>query len=203
MGLAGGPHTHDSSREHRHGAHGAGTGRPREVARRVTLRLVRREIYKGRIVTLVTLDDHWEVVEHADAVAILVADGRRVLGVWQPRPAVGHQTWEVPAGLIEPGEEPATAAARELAEEVQLAGRIDLVTSLYASPGFTDERVYLYQATNVRSEHGFDPDASEDLRLEWRDALEVWRAVAAGTEMTSGVTMLALRHLLATLGEPA
>jgi len=163
---------------------------------------VRRELYRGRIVTLVTIDDRWEVVEHADAVAILVADGRRVLGVWQQRPAVGHQTWEIPAGLIDPGEEPATAAARELAEETRLAGTFNLVTSLYASPGFTDERIYLYEVVDTRSEDGFEPDESENLRVEWRDALAVWRALAAGTEVTSGVTALALRHLLARVGEP-
>ncbi|HET8986252.1 MAG TPA: NUDIX hydrolase [Trueperaceae bacterium] len=162
---------------------------------------MRTEIYKGRIVTLVTLDDHWEVVEHADAVAILVADGRRILGVWQHRPAVGHRTWEIPAGLIDPGEEPRDAAARELAEEVQLAGHLSLVTTLYASPGFTDERVYLYEATGTRPELGLERDESEDLGLEWRDALDVWRALAGGEEVTSGVTALALRHLLASLGE--
>ena len=162
---------------------------------------MRTEIYKGRIVTLVTLDDHWEVVEHADAVAVLVADGRLVLGVWQHRPAVGHRTWEVPAGLIDPGEEPLVAAARELGEEARLAGKLSLIASLYASPGFTDERIYLYQATDTRPEHGHEPDESEDLRLEWRDALDVWQALAAGDEVTSGVTALALRHLLAGLGE--
>jgi len=162
---------------------------------------VRREIYQGRIVTLVTIDDHWEVVEHADAVAVLVSRGREVLGVWQRRPAVGQETWEIPAGLIDPGEDPATAAARELAEEARLAGRLSLVTSLYASPGFTDERVYLYELAGSRPEHGFEPDASEDLRLEWRDALAVWTALASGAEVTSGVTALALRHLLARLGE--
>jgi len=162
---------------------------------------VRHEIYKGRIVTLVTLDDHWEVVEHADAVAVLVADGRSVLGVWQRRPAVGHETWEIPAGLLEEGEEPATAAARELAEEVQLAGELSLVTSLYASPGFTDERVYLFEVADPRADTSHAPDPTEDLRLEWRDALDVWRALATGTEATSGVTVLALRHLLARLGE--
>lgn len=183
-------------------AHGVERGgRPTKVGRRVTLQGVRHEIYSGRIVTLVTLDDHWEVVEHADAVAVLVAKGRSVLGVWQHRPAVGHETWEIPAGLLEEGEEPVTAAARELAEEAQLAGDLTLVTSLYASPGFTDERVYLFELSEPRDDHGHAPDPGEDLRLEWRDALTVWRALASGAEVTSGVTALALRHLLARLGE--
>jgi ADP-ribose pyrophosphatase len=162
---------------------------------------VRTEVYKGKIVTLVTLDDHWEVVEHADAVAILVADGRRLLGVWQHRPAVGHHTWEIPAGLIDDGEDPRAAAARELAEEVQLAGQLRLVTTLYASPGFTDERVYLFAATDTRPQLGHEQDESEELRLEWRDARAVWQALSGGDEVTSGVTALAVRHLLADLGE--
>ena len=162
---------------------------------------MRREIYKGRIVTLVTLDDHWEVVEHADAVAVLVTDGRKVLGVWQQRPAVGHATWEIPAGLIDPGEDPPTAAARELAEEVKLAGDLTLIASLYASPGFTDERVYLFEASGTLPEHGYAADESEDLELAWRDALDVWRSLSAGEEVTSGVTALAVRHHLGNLGE--
>ena len=75
-----------------------------------------------------------------------------------------------------------------------------MVTSLYASPGFTDERVYLFAASSTRPELGHAADDSEDLRAEWRDALDVWRALATGDEVTSGVTALALRHHLAELG---
>lgn len=157
--------------------------------------------FRGRLFTTAVLDGRWEVVEHPDAVAIVVARGREVLGVRQARPAIGTATWEIPAGLIEPGEAPERAAARELAEEVQLGGELTLVSRLYCSPGFSDEQVYLYELTNVRQAHG-TPDEGEVLTSEWRDALEVWRSVLAGAEATSGVTLLGLRHVLARVGTP-
>ncbi len=159
-----------------------------------------REIkFRGRLITVAVQDGHWEIVEHPDAVAVIVARGRELLGVRQPRPAVGESTWEIPAGLIEEGEAPLDAAQRELAEEVQLGGSLTLVSRLYASPGFTDEQCYLYELAGARPASG-TPDAGEDLVLEWRDALEVWNGVLVGTESTSGVTLLAVRHVLARAG---
>lgn len=155
--------------------------------------------FRGRLFTTAVLDGRWEVVEHPDAVAVVVARGREVLGVRQARPAIARTTWEIPAGLIEPGEAPEQAAARELAEEAQLGGDLTLVSRLYCSPGFCDEQVYLFELTNGRQASGA-PDDGEVLTLEWRDALDVWRSVQAGAEATSGVTLLGLRHVLARTG---
>jgi len=160
---------------------------------------VREEVYRGKIVTVAVLDGKWEMVEHPEAVSVLVQRGRSVLGVVQHRPATGVDTWELPAGLIEPGETPEAAARRELAEETQLGGRLTLVAPVYASPGFTDERVWLFEAHDVSAADG-TPDEGEELRIEWRDAQELWRAVAAGEVATSAVTMLGLRQALARLG---
>jgi ADP-ribose pyrophosphatase len=157
--------------------------------------------FRGRLFTTAVLDGRWEVVEHPDAVAIVVARGREVLGVRQARPAIGATTWEMPAGLIEPGETPEQAAARELAEEVQLGGDLALVSRLYCSPGFCDEQVYLFELTTMRQAAG-TPDEGEVLTLEWRDALDVWNSVRSGAEATSGVTLLGLRHVLARSGTP-
>lgn len=159
----------------------------------------REEIFAGHILTLAILDDKWEVVEHPDAVAILVTRGDSVLGVRQFRPAVGLDCWELPAGLIDAGEEPETAAARELAEETQLAGELKLITRFYTSPGFSDELIYLFEAANTRPTAGV-PDETEDLTIEWRDPLEVWRQIAIGSEATSAPTVVGLRHLLARQG---
>ncbi len=160
---------------------------------------MRNEIYRGNIVTLVVLDDHWEIVEHAAAVAVLAQRGRSVLGVVQHRPAVGERTWELPAGLIEPGESPEQAARRELAEEAQLGGRLELLTRMYSSPGFTDEHIYLFEATDLEEADGV-PDDGEDLTLEWRDAIELWRDVSEGRVLTSAPSLVGLRHALARLG---
>jgi len=161
---------------------------------------VKREtVWTGRIVDLELLDGRYEVVRHASAVAILAVRGGLVLGVSQVRPAIGARTWELPAGLIDPGETPLEAAARELREETQLCGRLVTITRLYASPGFTDEEVHLFEAHELASCEGV-PDEGEELEASWRDPLEVWREVADGRASTSGVTLLGLRHALARLG---
>jgi 8-oxo-dGTP pyrophosphatase MutT (NUDIX family) len=163
---------------------------------------VRETIYEGTIVTLEVEDGFWEIVRHADAVAVLAVDeGGRVLGVRQERRAIASETWEIPAGLIDAGETPAQAAARELAEEAQLTGTLRELISFYVSPGFTDERVHLFVASDLRPQGGRSPDAGEVVHVEWRDPLETWRAVAAGALATSGVTLLGLRHLLALRGD--
>ncbi len=153
-----------------------------------------RRVYRGRVVELEILDERWEVVRHAEAVAVLAVDDRgRVLGVRQRRPAVDASTWELPAGLIDPGESAEAAAARELAEEAQLAAELELLAVGYVSPGFTDERVHLFEATGLRSVPG-RPDDGEDLEIEWLDLDAAWQAAATGELVTSMVTLLGLRH---------
>ena len=162
-----------------------------------------RRVFRGRVVELVVLDERWEVVRHAEAVAVLAVDERdRVLGVRQRRPAVGASTWELPAGLIDPGESPEAAAARELAEEAQLAGDLVLLAVGYVSPGFTDERVHLFEASGLRPAPG-RPDDGEDLEIEWLDLDAAWRAATSGELATSMVTLLGLRHARASRGTHA
>lgn len=162
-----------------------------------------RPVFRGRVVELVVLDERWEVVRHAEAVAVLAIDDRgRVLGVRQRRPAVGSVTWELPAGLIDPGETPAAAATRELAEEAQLAAALTLLAVGYVSPGFTDERVHLFEASDLRPTEG-RPDDGEELHVEWLDLETAWAAAASGALTTSMVTLLGLRHAVAARAETA
>lgn len=154
-----------------------------------------RTIYEGKILTLKILDDRWEVVEHASAVAVIVERDGLVLGVRQRRPAIGRETWELPAGLIDPGESPAQAAARELAEETGLGGTLELVTQFWSSPGFTDEKIYLFRASDLESVLA-RPDPGEDLTVDWRDPVEVWEAAARGDLDTSAPTLLGIQHWL-------
>lgn len=169
----------------------SGKGKERDVEREV--------LYRGHIVNVVRLAGRWEVAEHQPGVAILVLEGRRVLGVRQKRPAIGNRTWELPAGLVDAGEEPEQAAHRELAEEVGLGGRLELVTSMYTSPGFTDEIIYLFEAHDLEPAHAH-ADEDEDLELAWLDVTAAWEGVRSGAIATSSPTVVGLAHALTRLG---
>ena len=163
---------------------------------------MREVVYDGRILRLEREDGRWEIVRHADAVAVLCHDASgRVLGVWQRRPAVDATTWEIPAGLIDGDETPERAAARELAEEAGLGGRLRQVTRFYPSPGFCDELVHLFEADGLEAVAGHERDADEVLELEWREARTTWEAIARGEIVSSSVTVVALAYALAARGE--
>ena len=140
-----------------------------------------------------------EVVVHGGGVGIAPLLGDCVLLVRQYRIAVGHTLLELPAGRLEPGEEPAYRAAIELEEEVGYRpGRLVHVASCYASPGFTNERDHIYLA--------FDLERTAQ-RLEQDERVEVVRLsldeVARGLEerrFDDGKTIIGLRELLIHLG---
>ena len=157
-----------------------------------------KTIYQGKIVSLELQEGKWEIVRHADAVAILALRDGKMLCVRQLRRAVGAQTLEVPAGLIDEGESPEIAANRELSEEANLNGDMTLLTRFYSSPGFCDEQLYVFRADNLREKPG-QPDEDEHITLEWRDPREVLDDLRAGKEIGSSTTvtaaLLALREL--------
>jgi len=157
---------------------------------------VRRYVYKGKILSLAIEDDHWEIVEHKDAVALLVQDpDRGVLFVRQYRPAIGAHTLEIPAGLIEAGESPRDAAKRELAEETQLGGRLTLLAEFYVSPGFTDEKTYLFRVEEIESVPG-EPDPDEDLEIVWMDPTEALARMRSGLLNISASTMVGILYAI-------
>ncbi|HEY1292392.1 MAG TPA: NUDIX hydrolase [Chloroflexota bacterium] len=118
-----------------------------------------REIYAGRILTLrlkyLPQPDGRrylrEIVEHKPgAAAVAVDDAGHVLLVRQSRPAVGARMLELPAGLIDAGETPIDCARRELQEETGYrAGRLEPLVAFYTSPGFTDELIHIFVATDL------------------------------------------------------
>ncbi len=107
-----------------------------------------------------------EVVTHPGAVAMVpvTADDQVVL-VQQWRYAAGGPLLEIPAGTLEPGEEPVTCAARELAEEIGCrAGRLEPLGSFFVAPGYSSERIHLYLATELQPAEG-EPDADEAIEM--------------------------------------
>jgi ADP-ribose pyrophosphatase len=125
-------------------------------------------LYSGRIVNLdldtVRFPDdsvgQLEMLRHPGAAAVVPfldppggADPRVVL-IRQFRHAADGYIWEVPAGRLDGGELPESCAARELEEETGMrARRLERLTTIYTTPGFTDERIHLFLAD------GLDPGA--------------------------------------------
>jgi len=128
-----------------------------------------REIYRGRIVTLVLEEVELpngkratlEVVHHPGAAAIVALDGDGcVVLLRQFRHAAGGYIWEIPAGTLAPGEAPADCARRELREETGLDGQQwSTLGSIVTAPGFCDERIQLFLAWElVESAQQLDAD---------------------------------------------
>jgi ADP-ribose pyrophosphatase len=121
--------------------------------------LARREIFSGRVVRLVLdtvqrsngSEAQREVVLHPGGTVILaIADDGRIVLVEQYRHPAGATLWELPAGKLEPGEAPLACARRELLEEtgyeaVSWTQRL----SFFTSPGFTNERLILFEARGL------------------------------------------------------
>lgn len=119
----------------------------------------RQIVYRGRKIqvaleTATAADGtviHRDIVLHPGAVAILpVVDDRHVCLLRNRRPIVGETLWEVPAGTLEPGEPPESAAVRELAEETGYhAARWRKLAEFFPSPGVISERTHLFVAEEL------------------------------------------------------
>ena len=133
-----------------------------------------RRIYEGRILNLrvdtVRLPNGRtatrEIVEHRDAVVIVALNERdEVLLVRQYRKAPEVMLLEAPAGVVDPGEEHAATALRELQEETgYTAARVEKLAEFYSSPGFCNELLHLYLATGL-SHLPSQPDDDEIIEL--------------------------------------
>jgi ADP-ribose pyrophosphatase len=93
-----------------------------------------------------------DIVEHAECIAVVaVDDSGEILLVKQYRKAIEKDLLEIPAGGIEPGEDPEIAVKRELQEEIGfLPGKVKKLAGFYSSPGFCTEYLHLYLATELK-----------------------------------------------------
>lgn len=134
-------------------------------------------IFNGKVINLqideVTLPNGEtstrEIVKHPGAVAIIaLTDQDEILMVEQYRKPLEKSIVEIPAGKLEPGEQPMATAKRELEEETGYTTEaLELVTSFFTSPGFSDELMYLYftnSITPLKEQKALDDDEFVELR---------------------------------------
>ena len=165
-------------------------------------------IYKGRILNL-RCDDALlpdgrpckrEIVEHSGGACVLYVENGSVLLVRQYRYAYGESIYEIPAGKLEKGEDPMLAAARELEEETGIkAERLELLFVDYPTPGYTDEKIYIYRAyEGVKTETNLDD--GEFLDAEFVPLTKIKEMLKKG-EIKDGKTIIALQaYFLAETG---
>lgn len=137
------------------------------------------------------------MVEHPGAVAIVALNDREeVILVRQYRQPAGDILLEIPAGKLEPGEEPLECARRELLEETGLeGGKWEAVLSFYPSPGFCDEVIHLFLAGDLTSAHSSTSDPEEKIIIEPLPIKEAYRMIESGA-IIDGKTIIALQYLM-------
>ncbi|MDO3409569.1 NUDIX hydrolase [Saccharibacillus sp. CPCC 101409] len=132
-----------------------------------------------------------EIVRHPGAVAVLALRGDKLLVVEQFRQPLGRTEIEIPAGKLEPGEDPREAAARELEEETGYqAPELIHLSSFYTSPGFADEIIHFYAAENL-TEGTLNPDDDEFLELTEITLDEAFEHIRAG-RISDAKTLMAV-----------
>ena len=135
-------------------------------------RLSSTESFKGRIFT-VTVDRvtvpngrtvTFDMVRHPGSVVLLpMHDDGRIVLIRQYRYALDRWIWELPAGSLDAGEDPAAAAARECEEEIGLVpGRVEFAGAWYPTPGFCTEVMHYYRLAALRARGAGEPPAHKD-----------------------------------------
>lgn len=136
-----------------------------------------------------------EYLLHPGSVAAvpLLGDGRVVL-VKQFRYPVGQEVLEIPAGKIDPGEAPETAIYRELTEEIgYAAGQLTALISIWTSPGFCNELLHLFLATDLTRKPATG-DEDEFIEVVAMTRQELLKSMHSG-QIVDGKTLLAISYL--------
>lgn len=172
------------------------------------MQLASRRIYTGRIVTLdvdtVQFPDgstgQLELIRHPGAAAVIpfasdpAGPDPTILMIKQYRYAAGGPLWEIPAGTLAPGEAPEACARRELTEEAGVtAGRMERLTTIWTTPGFTDEAIHLYWAGDLTlAAHAHERD--EFIAVVPKPLSQVLTGIRAG-EIRDAKTVVAILYM--------
>lgn len=135
-----------------------------------------------------------EVVDHAGGASVLYVREGKVLLVRQFRYPYMEETLEIPAGKLNPGEDPARTAARELAEETGWQpASVEHMFTIYPTPGYSAEKIYIYRAHGVR-EGQVHPDEDEFVTAAFYPIDEVLSMIEKG-EIKDAKTIIAVMSL--------
>jgi ADP-ribose pyrophosphatase len=164
-----------------------------------------KRVYNGRVISLdvdtVRFPDdsvgELEMIRHPGAAAVVpfasdpFGKDPTILLIEQYRYATNGPLIEIPAGRLNPGEDPRVCAERELLEEVGVkAGRVERLTTIWTTPGFTDERIHLFWAADLTADkHAREPD--EFIEVTPKPLSEVLALVRSG-EICDAKTCLAI-----------
>ena len=165
----------------------------------------RQEVYKGRVVNLIVdsitttkgIDTIREVFHHPGGAAVIpLFPNGDVLLVKQLRYPMLESLLEFPAGKIDPGETPEATAHRELAEEVgYTSGKLKKISEFYTTPGFCDERLFLYLAEELKPCEKMQNDEDEEIEIV-RVSLHALHEMIKTGEIVDAKTIIGIQHLL-------
>jgi ADP-ribose pyrophosphatase len=157
----------------------------RYQGRAFTVRQDRVKLPDGRLTNL-------DVVVHTGAVTLIPVDQQgNVWFVRQYRHAAGEMLLELPAGTVEPGEEPEVCASREVREETGMsAEKLELLGDFFLAPGYSTEHMYVYLATGLQ-EDPLQQDEDEFLSVE-KIPLEQAFSMAESGELKDAKSLAAL-----------
>jgi ADP-ribose pyrophosphatase len=132
------------------------------------------EIFRGRRLWIekraIRLPNNIEkekvIVHPSNAVAILPLNNDRCKLLKQYRYAIDQYIYEAPAGTMEPGEDPLKTAHRELIEETGFSARTIIQKGfIYTTPGYTDEKIYLFEARDLSPSLEYKKDDDEIIEV--------------------------------------
>lgn len=161
--------------------------------------LERQVIFEGRVFHVEKLQarlpdgrlSSYDIVTHPGAVAMLPVEDGKVWFVRQFRVASGVNLMEIPAGTLEPDEDPEKCAHRELREEIGMrADRMHKLATLLLAPGYSNELLYVYLASGLTPD-ALKSDDDEFLNVQVIPLDEVYRMARRG-EIMDAKTLAAL-----------
>ena len=165
-------------------------------------------IYKGIIFDLVSKDvkikDKYykrDIIRHPGGVGVICIVDDKILLVKQFRPAINKETLEIPAGKLEYGEDPMACGVRELNEETGMeCEKLELLLSFVSTPGFCDERIWIYTAIHPRkADIKLALDEDEEIDIIWLDLKTAYEYTRNG-KIDDGKTVIAISQMMAERG---